>query len=253
MQVVIIGSGNVATVVGRLIKQKGHSILQIIRHQSNSADDLAAELGADVAELSSITNDADLYILAIKDYAISVVTETLQLKNKLIVHTSGAFGKDILCKVSDKVGVLWPIQTIRKETEYIPEIPFVVEGNLPEVTNELVQFVQSLDQKVVIADEEERKKLHIAAVFSNNFVNHFYALAEDFCRKEQLDFSLLNPLIRETAHRLAHHSPAMIQTGPAVRGDIVTIEKHLRTLERYPYLRKFYLRLSNSIMQSPYK
>lgn len=253
MEVVLIGSGNVATILGKLIASKGHHIVQVISHKLVNAESLAPQLHAVAADFNTIKKDADIYIMAVKDHAISVVSEKLRLPDRLVLHTSGTLTKEILQKISNRFGVIWPLQTIRKETEYIPAMPFIIDGNTAEVTEEIAAFAKSLHQQVSVADDEQRKKLHIAAVFTSNFVNHFYALAEDFCHKEQLDFSLLIPIIGETAHRIETHSPSVVQTGPAVRGDIVTIEKHLRALEVHPYLRKLYLRLSNSIMQSPYK
>jgi predicted short-subunit dehydrogenase-like oxidoreductase (DUF2520 family) len=253
MEVVLIGSGNVATILGRLIIQKGHSVKQVIGHTSQNAVLLAKTLGADYATLAEITKDANIYIIAVKDHAISLLADQLRLPGKLVVHTSGALQKEVLSKISDRYGVMWPLQSIRKEIEYIPEIPFLVDGNKESVLEEIVQFIHKLEQPVRVADDAERAKMHIAAVFTSNFVNHLYALAEDFVQKEHLDYSLLLPLIKETAIRLENNSPALVQTGPAIRGDIVTIEKHMRILEAYPYLRKLYLRMSNSIMQSPYK
>jgi predicted short-subunit dehydrogenase-like oxidoreductase (DUF2520 family) len=253
MQVVLIGSGNVATILGKLIAAKEHSVLQVISNKLANAELLAKQIGATAADISNLTAKADIYIIAVKDHAVSVVAEKLKLPGKLVLHTSGTLTKDVLQKITDRFGVIWPLQTIRKETAYIPQIPFIVDGNTPAVTDEICEFAKSLNQPVYVADDEQRKKMHIAAVFTSNFVNHFYALAEDFCQKENLDFSLLIPIISETARRLQTHSPSVVQTGPAIRGDIVTIEKHLRILEAHPYLRKLYLRISNSIMQSPYK
>ena len=253
MEVVLIGSGNVATILGRLIIQKGHTVKQVIGHTSQNAVLLAKTLSAEYASLTEITNRANIYIIAVKDHAVSLLADQLRLPGKLVVHTSGALQKDILSKISDQFGVMWPLQSIRKEIDYLPEIPFLVDGNKESVIEDIVGFIHKLEQPVTVANDTERAKMHIAAVFASNFVNHLYALAEDFALKEHLDYSLLLPLIKETANRLEHNSPAMVQTGPAIRGDIVTIEKHMRILESYPYLRKLYLRMSNSIMQSPYK
>jgi hypothetical protein len=101
---------------------------------------------------------------------------------------------------------------------------------------------------VHVVDEESRLKIHLAAVVVNNFTNHLYALAEDYCESEEIAFDLLKPLIKETAIRIAHLSPSKVQTGPAVRNDAKTIDKHLNLLNNYPELKALYLKLSNSII-----
>src|SRR5690606_27098232 len=114
----------------------------------------------------------------------------------------------------------------------------------------LRDFARTLSDTTGEADDEKRRKLHVAAVVSSNFVNHLYALAEDYCRKEELDFPLLYPLIRETAVRLRSFSPASLQTGPAVRGDRRTIDRHLALLSAHPELQELYRLLTASIQEN---
>jgi len=102
-------------------------------------------------------------------------------------------------------------------------------------------------EKVILAGDKERMKLHVAAVIVSNFTNHLYKLAEDYCKKEGLDFKQLIPLIEETAQRLKAISPSDTQTGPAVRRDDPTIQQHLSILERYPHLKKIYEMMTESI------
>lgn len=130
----------------------------------------------------------------------------------------------------------------------IPSIPFLVDGNSPDVTEFIRVFALSLSPHVTITNDDERLKLHTAAVIVSNFTNHLYAIAEEFCESEKIDFGLLRPLIMETAQRLESISPSAVQTGPAIRKDIHTLDKHLRLLSAYPKLRTTYLRLTDSIM-----
>jgi len=254
MQLVMIGSGNVATILGRLMTQKGHRILQVISHTREHADSLAKELNAASAcNLADINGDADVYLIAVADNVMAGVASGIRLPGKLVVHTAGSAATDKMSAVSDKCGVLWPIQSLRKEARYIPHIPFVVNGNNVETTGAIAAFAETLSDKVIIADDEIRTKLHVASVISSNFANHLYALAENYCNKEKIDFRALVPIIKETANRMEYYHPSDVQTGPAARGDTATIIKHLDMMATHPYLKRLYLKLTNSIMQMPGK
>ena len=249
MKIVIIGSGNTATVLGRKIQTSGHAILQVIGRNKATTSELAAELKCTATtDPGSIDRGADLYIIAIADKALPQVHEWLQLDKKMVVHTAASVSKDVLRNVSRNFGVLYPLQTFRKEQKYLPEIPFLVDGNTPDDLALIQDFADSLSSRVLVADDVTRLKMHVAAVFVNNFTNHLYALAEDFCRKEQMDFSWLLPLIGETARRLEELSPLASQTGPAMRNDSETIERHLQVLSEYPDLKNIYDQLTKSIM-----
>ena len=132
--------------------------------------------------------------------------------------------------------------------QVIPPIPFMIDANNEKTLSILQGFAQSLSDAVELASDEDRIKLHIAAVLVSNFTNHLYALAETFCDKENIHFDLLKPLIMETANRVQEHLPSTVQTGPAIRRDILTIEKHLKILLEHPALRTTYVRLTDSIM-----
>ncbi|MDE3235890.1 MAG: DUF2520 domain-containing protein [Bacteroidota bacterium] len=252
MQVVIIGAGNTATVLGRLFQMKGHKVLQIVNHTISKAQILAKEFGASAIDYSgTINRDADIYVVAIGDRFIKHVASHFNLTGKIVVHTAGSVEKEALQGLSDQYGVLWPMQSLRKETSYVPIIPFAVDGSTQEVVQAVNVFASTLSDQVTIADNTMRLKMHIASVIAANFANHIYALADDFCKKEGIDFKLLVPLIKETAERLELYAPADVQTGPAQRNDLDTITKHISLLELHPYLKRIYLRLTNSIMQMP--
>lgn len=250
MRIVIIGSGNVATVLGRLFKKNGHEIIQVISRTADHAKNLAIELGCSFTDYNGIIDkQADIYMFAVNDSALYDLNKTIQLGNKLILHTAGSVPKDVLKDVSRNYGVLYPLQSLRKEMEYPHDIPFLVDGNTEETITLIEDFAKSFSASVSTATDEERLKLHVAAVIVSNFTNHLYALAEEFCKKEKVDFKLLVPLIKETAERVATHSPADVQTGPAARNDIFTLDKHLRLLSDYPKLKYIYLKLTDSIMK----
>ncbi len=249
MKIGLIGSGNVATVLGRLIVQQQHEIVQVISRDALNAKALADELGADYADFSAQPNaSVDLFIIAISDTALENFFVQGAIHDKVIVHTAGSVSKDVLINFSKKYGVLYPLQSLRKEMKTIPPIPFLIDGSDDEVINFIETFAHTISTSVKFAGDEQRLKLHAAAVVVSNFTNHLYAIAEDFCGKEKVDFNLLKPLIVETANRIQQISPSKVQTGPAIRKDIYTLDKHLRLFTAHPKMRTTYLRLTDSIM-----
>lgn len=251
MDIVIIGTGNTATVLGRKLRKAGHAIVQVFGRDSSKASELAYELDTESTTYWNIVNrKADLYILAVSDIAIEEVFQELQLSDKTVVHTAASVSKDVLKQGSEHYGVLYPLQSLKKDVAYLPEIPMIIDASDEKTLHMLDVLAHSISDRVVEADDETRVKLHLAAVMVNNFSNHLYALIEKYCRDEGLDFYLLQPLIRETAARLETMPPAKSQTGPAIRGDYTTIEKHLALLNRYPQLKKIYELFSESISQS---
>jgi predicted short-subunit dehydrogenase-like oxidoreductase (DUF2520 family) len=130
----------------------------------------------------------------------------------------------------------------------LPDIPVFIDASDDGARKKLEELARSISKdKVIVAGDGERLKLHVAAVIVSNFTNHLYKLAEDYCKNEGLDFKLLIPLIEETAQRLETISPSDAQTGPAIRHDAPTIEQHLKVLEKYPHLKKIYEVMTESI------
>jgi len=132
--------------------------------------------------------------------------------------------------------------------DVIPEIPLMVDGNTEEATILIEDFARTISPLVKRTTDDERLKLHVAGVVVNNFTNHLYAMAEEFCQKENIDFKLLFPLIQETTRRITVYAAKDVQTGPAVRNDVFTLDKHLRILSAHPKLKYLYLKLTDSIM-----
>jgi len=251
MNIVIIGTGNTATVLGKKLKKAGHHILQVFGRNSKEASALAYELGTESTNYWNVVNrNADLYILAVSDIAVEEVFHELQLPDKTIVHTAASVSKDVLKDGAEHYGVLYPLQSLKKDSDYLPEIPVVIDASDKQTLAMLDVLAHSISDRVIEAGDETRVKLHLAAVMVNNFTNHLYALVEKYCKDEGLDFYLFLPLIKETAARLDTVSPAKSQTGPALRGDETTIEKHLLLLKKYPQLETIYALLSESIRQS---
>jgi predicted short-subunit dehydrogenase-like oxidoreductase (DUF2520 family) len=247
MQIVIIGTGNTATVLGRKLKAAGHQIVQVIGRDGRLASELAKILDAESTNIwSAVNRDADIYLLAVSDIAVEEVFGKLELLEKTIVHTAASVSKNLL-QAADHYGVFYPLQSLRKETADLPEVPIVIDASDEATFQLLEKLAYSISNKVIAATDEERMKLHLAAVFCNNFVNHLYVLMESYCLKEHLDFSLLIPLISETASRIEHAPPSQWQTGPAWRDDSDTIKKHLALLNSDPELMHLYETITASI------
>lgn len=230
-QVTLIGSGNVATVLGHRIRKAGHRVVQVYSRQLPHAEELAGTLGADpVSALEAISPEVDLVLIAVADEAIEPVAQSLRLPGTLVAHTAGSVPADILQQITDRYGVLYPLQSLRKERPDPEAVPLLVDTARPGDLEWLLAFAETLDPRVGKAGDQARCRLHVAAVFASNFTNHLFGIAESLCRREGLSFDLLLPLMQETVNRLQIHSPLAVQTGPAARGDARTIAQHRELL-----------------------
>lgn len=248
MDIVIIGTGNTATVLGKKFKQAGHRILQVYGRNSSAASTLAFELETESTNYESIINKkADIYIVAVSDKAIKDVLERLNLPRKPIVHTAASVSLNTLKPFSLHYGVFYPLQSLKKGISDSPDISVLIDANDNFTLDLLETLANSISTNVTVANDKTRLKLHMAAVFCNNFVNHIYYLMENYCKDEELDFQLLIPLIQETAYRLKQYPPAQLQTGPAIRNDVSTLKKHLSLLNSHPHLKQIYELLAQSI------
>ena len=231
--IVLLGFGNVSFhLINALNKAHNTAVIQIYNRNNII---LGSELDhiPFTTDLSKIEN-ADLYIIAIPDDSIAAFSEILPLKNKLVVHTSGSVSMDALSDRNRK-GVFYPLQTFSKNRAVnFNNIPICVEATEATDLRLLMNLGKSLSEKVVEVNSEERSKLHLAAVFVNNFVNHLYAIGDDILSSNKLSFDLLYPIIEETASKIKTLAPSQVQTGPARRGDQKTIEKHLHLLKEGP-------------------
>lgn len=251
MEIVLIGSGNVAAVLGRKFKASGHTIAQIFSRNASAASALAYEFNSESTNYKSmVTKKADVYLIAVADAAIAEIVDELRLPGKVVAHTAASVPMEILKTVTEHYGVFYPLQSLRKEMTALPDIPVFFDGSDAFAKEKLQSLALSIaNVKVVQAGDDDRLKLHVAAVIVSNFTNHLYVLAEDYCKQEGLDFKQLLPLIKETAARLEITSPTLAQTGPAIRHDKETIEKHLELLKNHPQLKSLYVLLTESIQQ----
>lgn len=252
MNVALIGSGNVAWNIGRLVKASGHAVVQVMARNARTGTELAYELDTESANYWSILKrDADIYIICVSDGALPEVARELaelKLKKGLVLHTSGTVPMELLRSASAKYGVLYPLQSLRFGAKNLPEIPFLVEGNNGENTAAIKAFAHTLTENIQAVSTEQRQKMHIAAVLVNNFANYLFIQAEEWCIKNNLEFKQLIPLIRETGLRMEAGNPKALQTGPAIRNDTTTIDLHRKLLADDPELLGLYDRFTKGIM-----
>lgn len=250
MKVVLLGSGNVATHLGKALDQAGHKVLQVWSRTMQNALQLADLLGTTATDsITQLTNDADIYIVSVSDDAIPSLVDQFPFPEKLLVHTSGTTDLEVLYQASNQTGVFYPLQTFSKVRPIdFNKVPIAIEGSTKRVEEVLLALAASLTTKTVVFDSEKRKSLHVAAVFACNFSNHLYTVAGEILRDKGLDFDLLRPLIAETSEKVQHFFPEDVQTGPAVRRDESVINKHLTFLSDKPELKDLYKSLSQNII-----
>lgn len=213
ISVLIVGNGNVAYhLYNAFLQAEGIAVAQInSRHLEN-------------------VPEADVTIIAVSDDAIAQVSR--KINNSLVVHTSGACALEELKNLTRK-GVFYMLQTFSKEKDLdFSEVPFCLESENSEDYKLLKTLANSIGKKIYKINSYQRKIVHVAAVFANNFTNHLYKIANDICNKNDVSFDILKPLIKETAAKIKTLSPDKAQTGPAIRNDRTTIKNHLDLLTK---------------------
>lgn len=248
LNVVFIGSGNVATHLAKAFHVAGHRVLQVYSRSIRNAELLGNSFSAAFTDnLKEINCSADLYVFATKDDALPQIIEQMPETSGIWVHTSGSISIDVLACRGKNYGVFYPLQTFSKGRELnFAGIPIFVEGDNPKVVRFLQGIGQSISSKVGILSSEKREYLHLAAVFACNFTNHMYVLASEILEREGITFDVLHSLISETASKATIMSPTDAQTGPAVRFDKAVMQNHLQLLSDENQ-RKIYTLLSENI------
>lgn len=249
-RIVQIGAGNVATHISKALQEVGHSVVQVVGRTEANARALAKEVGAAYTiTMSNIDKTADLYIISVPDSAIPNVLSALPQLSGIVVHTSGSTPASALQKVSESYGVFYPFQTFSKARSIsLKGVPFCIEASGADVVSALSQIAASIGGKPVEMDSEQRRWLHLTGVFACNFVNHMFSISQVIAQEKGLTFDMLKPLIRETVSKALEGGPENSQTGPAIRGDSETIEKHVAMLKDFDAeWRDIYRLLSSSI------
>ncbi len=233
-KIVLLGAGNVATHLGNALFQKGHDICQVYSRTEASASVLARTLQASpVADIAHLQTGADIYLCCLKDAVLhDVLSQVKDFGNALWLHTSGSLPLSVFEPFTQRCGVFYPLQTFSKQREISFEhIPFCLEAKHEEDLQIMKDLAASLSDDVREMTSAQRQNLHVAAVFACNFTNSLYVMAQEILAYDKIDFSILQPLIEETAAKVRHAEPARVQTGPAVRMDRNVMDKHIAWLE----------------------
>ncbi len=250
MTFTIVGTGNMAWfITGRMIAA-GHECMGVYGRDIEKAKKLA--------KLSNVTNvrliadgvnqKADCCIIAVTDNAVLEVNQYLN-NNTVIIYTAGTLDIHSFNTHTDKA-VLWPIYSIVKDN--LPAhraIPCAWEANTAKAKAIILAVANAVTDILTEANSTQRTALHLAAVFSNNFSNHLFAIAEQWCKEQNLQFDILRPIINQTVERLQSNSPRLLQTGPAKRGDENTLQKHIQLLQQHEAWQNVYKALTASIKE----
>ena len=229
IKVSIIGSGNLAQhLIQAFQSNPSIELVQVMARNIKSVTHLldSNRVISDYTQLQ----EADLYIIAVSDDAIAEVSTALPFENRLVAHTSGTVSIDSLDPKNHRA-VFYPLQSFSKDKAVnFKTIPLCLETENEKDAPTLKLIANAISDAVYDINSEQRKALHVAAVFVNNFVNHLYQIGNEICDANAIPFAILKPLIHETANKIATLSPKAAQTGPAKRNDISTIAAHQQFL-----------------------
>ncbi|MBE7628369.1 Rossmann-like and DUF2520 domain-containing protein [Tenacibaculum piscium] len=231
IKIVIIGGGNVAIHLANAF-YKTKKVLLTQMYARNIQQIIHLKERVAITDNINLLADADIYIIAVSDDAISEVSSKINKQNSLVVHTSGSVSLNSL-QNNGRKGVFYLLQSFSKDKKInFDEIPFCLEAQNNDDFKLLESVAKSIGKKTYPISSQQRKTLHVAAVFVNNFTNHLYKIGDDICKEHRVPFEILHPLIEETALKIQKLSPEKAQTGPAKRNDTQTIANHLELLNK---------------------
>lgn len=251
LQIVLLGSGNVATHFALGLERVGLPVSQVYSRTPQNGLSLLERLSNKpdlIFTTDRLIRTADLYLFTVRDNAIASLAESLPATRGIWAHTAGSISMEVLHKHHADSGVLYPLQTFSKDRGLdFSTIPLYVEGCTQAACDFLTSVGKILSSQVSFASEKQRRQLHLAAVFACNFVNHLYCLSEEILSGASLSPEALAPLISETAAKVQRMPAREAQTGPAARYDTETIKRHLEMLPE-GYSKQVYHLMSESIM-----
>lgn len=250
-----IGSGNLAWHLAPALDNAGYPVREVYSQNPKHAAALVARLYEAHVNISLdfSASASTLFILAVRDDALQEVAQKLILPDDaIVVHTSGSQPLSILDDSgSQHMGVFYPLQTFSKTKKIdFKSTPIFIESENTTVEKALIKMGKAISGRVKRINSEERKALHVAAVFASNFSNHMLTIAKEIARQNDLDFDVLKPLIAETLNKSLEIGPEKSQTGPAARGDFEILERHMEFLAENPEMAEIYKVISQHIIDS---
>ena len=251
MEIVIIGSGNVATHLSLAFKNMGVVVKQVFSKNHANAEALAKKVDAEaISNISKLYMEADFYFYALKDNALRSMLTQIEMPAGIQVHTGGTMPMKEFEGFTSKFGVFYPLQTFSVERSIeLTKTPILVEGCSMEVQKKLLALAGIISDKVILMNSENRMKVHLAAVFACNFSNYMYDIASQILENSGITIDVILPLIEETAEKIKTMTPFEAQTGPAVRTDEMIISKHTDILNKNSEFKEIYKLLTKSIIR----
>lgn len=250
-----IGSGNLAWHLAPALENAGYSVKEVYSKNPKHAAALVGRLYQAHVNISLdfSASPSKIFIIAASDDSILQIARDIVLpEDAIVVHTSGSQPLSLLDDSAvSNTGVFYPLQTFSKAKKVsFQDIPIFVESETSDTEKVLVKMAKAISKKVTRINSNERKALHIAAIFASNFSNHMLTIARSIAVENSLDFNLLKPLIAETLNKSLEIGPEKSQTGPAVRGDFEILERHMEFLKENPELAEIYKIVSQHIIDS---
>lgn len=248
----IVGTGNAAWHIGHACKMAGVELKGIVARDAMKGRELANFLGG-IPYYAFFNNlpDADAFLLAVRDDAIETVAEQLAQEGQLMIHCSGSMQADVLQVADNAYGVMWPMHSLQKQDpDSLKETLIAVQGNTPQTEQDIWQLASRISDRAMIVAEHQRMAMHMCAVWINNYTNHMLNIGYQLLKEHQVDFKLFMPILRTHIAALETHTPDEIQTGPAKRGDMETLEKHRKMLHTHPDLLQLYDQLAEHILKT---
>ena len=228
MQIVIIGSGNVAYHLAKAFTQKNIPLAQLFGRNEKDLNKISQELHIPFS--TDNLEDADLYMICVSDSSVENVSKLITKKDCLVAHTSGSLPKEILVGEYRKSS-FYPLQTFSKSKALdYSKIPFFIETENSEDLKTLTGLASEISENVMESSHEKRKYIHLTAVFACNFVNHLFSRAKEISDAQEIPFDYFLPLIDETVKKIHQIEPKSAQTGPAARNDKRVLELHEQLL-----------------------
>ena len=244
MQIVLIGSGNVAFHLAKAFTEAQIPISQIFGRNTTELQKISEQFSIPFS--TETLADADLYIISVSDSSIAEVSSLIKNKNVLVAHTSGSVSREALSGNYRK-SVFYPLQTFSKSKNLdYSKIPFFIDAENENDEEILKNLASKISKNVMLANDEKRKYIHLTAVFACNFVNHLYARAKEISDSQNIPFDYFLPLIDETTQKIHELEPKLAQTGPAIRNDEKVLKLHESLLTDEEKL-KIYKTLNESI------
>jgi predicted short-subunit dehydrogenase-like oxidoreductase (DUF2520 family) len=251
LQVSFAGAGRVAGALSREMYHAGIKINRVVSPSEHPGKEVAINCNASWSPVLSFDPSDDIIIVAVPDHKLGEVLAGLECGEKtIVVHTAGSYGLEVFPPGIIRSGVFYPLQTFSKERRIsFAGLPFLLEGSSMKITDVLGNLAEAIGGKTFLMDAEQRRMIHLSAVFVCNFTNYMLTAGSEITSKAGISFEILVPLIRETINKALEDGPEKSQTGPAVRNDINTIEKHIELLSFSPELQKIYREITGSIMR----